>query len=50
MYRPERQWKNLSKKIDLKASRGERRGKKQKRWRKWLEGYKTVSEARSPAS
>lgn len=50
MYRPLRQWNNLSKKIDLKASRAKKRGKKQKRWRKWLESYKAISNVSADAA
>lgn len=50
MNRPQRQWNHLSKKVELKASRGDKRGKRQKRWRKWLESYKALTEVKSAAS
>ena len=48
MPRPSRQLTNLSAKIAEKESRSHKKpGKRTKRWRKWLDRYKTIANPES---
>ena len=44
MHRPTRQNRNLQAKLAAKITRSRASGKKAKRWKKWLEEYKSLNQ------